>query len=69
MDDTRWDELDQLGRRLGVLKRLLDRAAEYGDHVQTQRVQAEIARSKSDATAFSPQSMRLQSRHRTFTVY
>ena len=46
MDHAPWDELDQLGQRLGVLKRLLDRAAEYGDHLQTQRIQAEIAQAK-----------------------
>ena len=47
MDHARWDELDQLGQRMGVLKQLLDRAAEYGDHAQTQRVQAEIAKAKN----------------------
>ena len=46
MDHTRWDELDHLGQKLGVLKRLLDRASEYGDQVQTKRITAEIAKAK-----------------------
>jgi hypothetical protein len=46
MDDTRWDELDHLGQKMALLNRLLDRAEEYGDQVQTQRLEAEIAKAK-----------------------
>ena len=46
MAETRWDELDQLGQQMAVLKRLLDRAAEYGDQPETKRLNAEISRVK-----------------------
>ena len=46
MDETRWDELDLLGQKMAVLNRLLDRAAEYGDQIQTQRIEAEMSKAK-----------------------
>ena len=46
MDQMRWDELDHLGQKLGVLKRLLDKAEEYGDQVQARHFKAEIAKAK-----------------------
>ena len=46
MAETRWDELGLVGQKMAVLNRLLDRAAEYGDQIQTQRIQAEIAKAK-----------------------
>lgn len=44
MAETRWDELDQLGQQMAVLKRLLDKAAEYGDQPEIKRLTAEISR-------------------------
>jgi len=43
MDDKYWNELDELGQKMSSLTRLLDRAKEYGDGQEMQRINAQIA--------------------------
>jgi len=43
MDKKYWDELDVLGQKLAVSKRLLAKAEEYGNRAGGQRFRAEIA--------------------------